>query len=195
MTDPNDPDPRCREGRFAKALRVYDAMRTWIDRILSVPRGIVAIVAIVGMGIAGWQYFDEGSVTVDFNTLQRCARGSLGGLKDSTALPSSLTLKSGAAEMSICDGESLTARESEFPAELAAKYPGCLRLAEEGGELFMQLNSEAVCKDSSANGARYLCDGADSAARSPPQKSTLVASTIHLADCTDQFFEDTSRPS
>ena len=186
MTEFNDQSVATRrKGKLGKFWRSYDRLRMWSERIWAVP---VFIVALSGAIISLEDYFDEGIVTVDFNTLSRCARGSLFDMKRRTFLPEDVKLKSGARDMYVCDDEALTADKPEFYVEFASKYSGCLLLDEERRELHMRLNSLAVCKDKSNGGTRYLCNGSDAASRCPPSPRFLVSVANDLPTCPDDIF-------
>lgn len=193
MTDSgNGGSSRCKAfGR--KALRIFDNFRDWFNRLEFIIKLIISIGTIFSLLGLGY-FFSEDEITVDFNPIANCKRGSLYGLQASTALPSSLILVDKAAELSICDNEALTARKSKFLADLVAKYPGCVRFEKEKNKLHMLFNPLAICRSTSTNYAGFFCDGAKDEARKSPAENILVESHSQLRDCTDGFFMVESRP-
>ena len=193
MNSPSDGDQKQRKGRFARALEIFDGVCKWSERITVIYKIVFTVVGVCG-GTLVVIYLDKDRVNLDINTLHRCKYGGLDWMQVNMFLPDSLSLEDSAAEMRICDGESLTSRKSKLPAKLAAKYPGCLLFDEKNESLHMRFNLGAVCNDSGKTGTRYLCDGADKAARSAPRNSELATSPADLLKCTEQFFERASKP-
>ena len=193
MTDSgNSGSSRCKApGR--KALGFFDNLRDWFNRL-----EFIFKIITVGIGIGsiwGLNFFlSKDEITVDFNPIAECKRGSLYSLKESTALPSSLILVDKATELSICDNEALTARKSKFLAALIAKYPGCVRFEKETDKLHMLFNPLAICRSNSTNYKGFFCDGANDKARELPAGNILVKFHSELLNCTDGFFTNESRP-
>ena len=113
-------------------------------------------------------------------------------MKDVTIIPEGWTLEGGAAQLRICDNSTVIAQKPNFPTTLAQSYPGCVDIDEESMTLSMKLNVNAVCDDRSRTG--YLCDGSDVAAQEEPNSLFLVKNRSELLDCTEQFFDEQSKP-
>ena len=192
MSDSSDHGSNHLKALGRKTLQLYDNLLDWYNRLAFIVK-IVIIFSVPSVPVLGYYFFD-GKITVDFNPIDNCNRGSLYNLQESTDLPSSLMLMDGAAELSICDSEALTARKSKFLAEFVAKYSGCVRFDKEKDELHMLLNPLAVCRSVSTNKQKFFCDGAKDEARKSPAQSTLAESRSKLHNCTDDFFKVWSRP-
>lgn len=174
-------------GQLRKTGRCLDHIRVWFQRLETIYKIALVIVAVaVFLGL--WSDDEENIVTLDFNTIASCNRGSLAQMKRDTTLPGNLLLSEGAADLFICDNEALMAKKPDFPKALSKKYPGCLRLDESKNALHMLLNPSAVCKIHSERGTRYHCNGADRAARIAPDQNALVSDTSRLGKCNGSIF-------
>jgi len=129
-----------------------------------------------------WAFPAELEATVGFNTLDRCARGDLAGLKDDLLLPEAVSLPGEAALLSLCDDTPLTATPSALAAALAERYRGCLDYDAIAHELRMEPNEAAVCRHDGARGARFFCLGDRPESRKRPVVSRLVDPT-ELPEC------------
>ena len=176
------------------------SMLIWVrelyGRLHRIFKILVWIVTFLGLGgiyeLVDW-YYEDKTVSVDIHPGSRCSRGGLKWMQDRTFIPDGWTLEGDAAELRICDNNTVSEQKPAFPVELAQTYPGCLHIDEESKTLSMQLNARAVCDDKE-NSNGYLCDGADEAAQMEPKNTSLVQVRAKLNDCTENFFEESSKP-